>query len=398
MRSRSRGANGHSPSCRGSTSPSPSSAPFAVPRFDNTAVDGYALRLADIAQASPDNPVALKIAGQVRAGERPPATLAPGTALKVMTGAPLGGEVDAVVMHEDTTISDDAVQFRAAARPGENIRRAGEEFRAGQTVFAHGTKISPPVIGLLASFGLTMVPAYDTPRVALVVTGDEIVTPGHPLELGQIYDSNSAALAAACRALGVSAVSRLHSQDDLHALTRDLERALFSADVVITVGGASAGDFDYVLPALRRLGVSVHHARVAMKPGKPNLFATLVDPQDPLHEKLIFGLPGNPVAALLSFHLFVRPALLLMMGATDVEPLCFSAMLGGGLTKKPGRLEFVRARLAHENGSIIAYPTRGQESHMLGGLAPASGLIHFPAASEHLAQGQSVLVELLSWS
>ena len=372
-------------------------APFDMPRFDNSAVDGFCVRLADVEKASNETPVALRLAGTIRAGEIAGCTPGAGEAVKIMTGASVPQGTEAVVMREFCEEASGTVTVHRSAQAGENIRRAGGEYRQGQTVLSAGTRCSPPVLGQLACLGMTGVAVHARPRVAIISTGDELVEPGGELGEAGVYDGNSVALAAACYALGVRECRLSHASDQLDDVIRTLRQAVSEADVVITVGGVSVGDYDFVRDALAAAGARTHFTRVAMKPGKPNVFATAPAQDASGKTRLFFGLPGNPVSALVSFHHFVRPALLLVMGAREVSPLLVSARMGTPLRKRAGRLEFVRATLAYEENGVIAYPTGGQDSHMLGGLCAAHCLIHFPAESVKLDEGETVTVELLSW-
>ncbi|MCX6601529.1 MAG: molybdopterin molybdotransferase MoeA [bacterium] len=372
-------------------------APFDMPRFDNSAVDGFCVRLADVEKASNETPVALRLAGTIRAGEAGGRGPGAGEAVKIMTGAPVPQGTEAAVMREFCEESSGTVTVHRSAQAGENIRRAGGEYRQGQTVLSAGTRCSPPVLGQLVSLGMTGVAVHARPRVAIISTGDELVAPGGELGEAGVYDGNSVALAAACHALGVRERSVRHVSDKLEAVIEVLRQAVSEADVVITVGGVSVGDYDFVRDALAAVGAHTHFTRVAMKPGKPNVFATAPAQDASGKTRLLFGLPGNPVSALVSFHHFVRPALLLLMGAREVSPLLVSARMGTPLRKRAGRLEFVRATLAYEEGGVIAYPTGGQDSHMLGGLCAAQCLVHFPAEAVKLDKDEPVTVELLSW-
>ena len=247
------------------------------------------------------------------------------------------------------------------------------------------------MIGLLATFGMTAVPVRRKPVVALLVTGSELVAPGLPLQPGQIYDTNTYALTAALRGWGL-ATSRMRVPDDLARVTDALGQALEAADVVIAVGGVSVGDCDYVKEACAALDVETRCWGVAVKPGKPFYFGTRTRGR-----KMVFGLPGNPVAALLGLRELVRPALFRQMGATDVVDIPLSAVLAGDLRKRHGRLELVRGHLEAREGRLFAVPTDGQESHMLGGLARADCLIHFPLSATELPAGAEVTVSLLDW-
>lgn len=372
-------------------------APFDTPRFDNSAMDGYCVCVDDVKNASNVIPIRLRLAAVIRAGESAGSAPSIGEAVKIMTGAPVPTGTDAVVMREFCEEVSGSVIVRRAVQDGENIRRAGAEFRQGQLVFSSGTKLTPPVVGLLASFGLTRVRVHVLPRIAVISTGDELVEPGTELGNAQIYDGNSIALRTACGALGIHECPVCRVPDQPQAVIHELREAVRVADVVITIGGVSAGDYDFVREAIAAIGATMHFSRVAMKPGKPNVFATLSRTSGRNRDALIFGLPGNPVSALVSFHHYVRPALLTMMGARDVSPRLISALLGRPLQKRAGRFEFIRATLSFTEGRTIAYPTAGQDSHMLGGLAAACAFIHFPAETTRLNKDETVTVELLSW-
>lgn len=375
-----------------------------LPPFDQSAMDGYGVRVEDVAGASERTPASLELAGAVRAGDPGQRGISAGQAVRLLTGAKVPRGVEAVVMQECCQQKDGRLLVQRPVKPGENIRRQGEEFAKGAAVLPAGLAITPPVIGLLASLGYAQVMVHRQPRVALVVTGSELLAPGEPLRAGKIRDANSYALAAALEELGIPPVLRLRVPDDRRQMRRDLARALRAADVIIAAGGVSVGDHDHVKGILADLGVETVHWQVAIKPGKPNYFG-LCRPSRQARssnhsgqrERLIFGLPGNPVAALLSFQQFVRPALLRLMGAQASGPFSLTARLTAAVRKKPGRLEWVRGRLGHCDGLWTVTPTVGQESHMLGGLACADCLIRFPAEQSSLAEGETVTVEVLSW-
>ncbi|HWR83925.1 MAG TPA: gephyrin-like molybdotransferase Glp [Candidatus Deferrimicrobium sp.] len=364
----------------------------ALPRFDNSAVDGYGVRLADTAGASPESPVHLRVLATLPAGVHRSITLEAGTAVKIFTGGVVPRNADAVVMREEIEKAEGLVLQRPA-RPGENIRRKGEEFQKRDEVLPAGTPVTPAVIGILATFGYSAFRVYGKPRVAVIVTGDELVSPGKPIRRGQIYDSVSPSLAASLRNVGVTEVSMYRCKDTLNLLERRLAGLMKKADVILTTGGVSMGDYDFVKAACEAVGVKTHFWQVAIKPGKPNYFGTYKDVSR--RTKLVFGLPGNPVSVLVSFHQFVRPALLKMMGRRDVLPSVFPATLTVEMRKTTKRLEFVRGQAVFRDGQWMAAPTRGQESHMLGGLAVANCFIHFPLESEHLPPGEQVIIEMI---
>ncbi|MHB9022995.1 MAG: molybdopterin molybdotransferase MoeA [Armatimonadota bacterium] len=362
----------------------------SIPAFDNSAMDGFGVRAADVT----DPPVRLRLIGTVRAGDAGAVVLLPGTAVRILTGAPIPKGVDAVVMKEYCEIEGDDVLLTRSARPGENIRRAGEEFRPGDTALPAGLRVSPPVIGLLATLGQRSCRVHRRPGVALLVTGDELEQPGTPLLPGHIYDANTPALTAALAEAGVHRPFLLHTVDEPTVLREQMRRALATSDVVLTAGGVSVGDYDFVKDVCAELGVSMKFWQVAMKPAKPVYFGVLDDEK---RRRYVFGLPGNPVSALVSFHLLVRPALNKLMGLRQVAPLLLTATLTSRLRKKAGRVEFVRGVASSRDGRLQVEPTTGQDSHMLGGLSLANCLIHFPTELETLEEGMEITIEMLNW-
>jgi molybdopterin molybdotransferase len=368
----------------------PIQARFPLPRFDNSAVDGYGVKIEDVRAASAEKPVTLELIGTIQAGDAGNIRIQPGQTVKILTGAPVPKSVDAVIMQEDCQVVGSGVRVLCPAERGENIRRQGEEFRRGQPVIAKNTIITPPVVGLLASLGYASVKVYKRPKVGLVSTGNELIRPGKPLAMGQIYDSNSYALSAALRTAGIESMRIYHVKDERNATQRVLEKALRENDAVISLGGVSVGEFDFVKDVAEQLGIRTLFWRIAIKPGKPVYFG--------LHGKrLVFGLPGNPVSALVTYHQLVQPALRILMGYPFQQAVRFKAVLSGALRKKAGRQEFVRGFVTYD-GAFRVRPAQGQDSHMLGGLAAANCLIDFPLAEVRLQEDDLVDVELLSWS
>ena len=368
----------------------PVAARMDLPRFDNSAMDGFGVKLADVAGASEASPARLQPASVVRAGDEAGQELTPGTAVKILTGAPIPAGVEAVVMREYCREEDGQVLVSRSAKPGENIRRRGEEFRQGDTALPAGLRLNPAGVGLLATLGYTEAPVHRTPKVAILVTGSELVAPGGELRPGQIYDSNSYILAAALRAMGIDDCRLASAEDTPEAIRAQFAAALEWADVVLTVGGVSVGDYDFVKEVSESLDIRAHCWKVAIKPGKPFFFGT--------HgAQLVCGLPGNPVSALLTFHTLVRPALRRLMGESATEPLPLTATLTAPIRKKAGRLEFVRGLAAVRDGRLLVTPTTGQDSHMLGGFAQANCLIRFPAEAASRAAGEEITIELLDW-
>jgi molybdopterin molybdotransferase len=359
-----------------------------LPRFDCSAVDGYAVIVADVARSSPESSSKLKLQGRVVAGSVSAEKLEDGAAIRILTGAPVPQGAEAVVMQEFTIANNGTVMVQRAVAPGENIRRRGGEYGVGTEALPVGTRLNAAGVGLMAALGVAEFEAYVRPRVAVLTTGDEIVELGKPLRESQIYDANAWTVLCALESLGIKPVSVAHVIDDPAKVRASLEEAVGIADVVITTGGVSVGDTDHVKPALRNLGVALHFESVAMKPGKPTCFGTR-------NAQLIFGLPGNPAAVLVSFHHFVQPALRRMMGEMSPEPITQSARLTQPLRKRTERAEWIRAKLHNRDGQVWVSPSSRQDSHMLGGLAVADCLIHFPLDAVSLDAGSLVEFELL---
>jgi molybdopterin molybdotransferase len=366
------------------------------PLFDQSAVDGFAVRVSDVEGASEVSPVILGLAGVVRAGSPAHPKHQPGSVIKIFTGGRLPIGAEAVVMKEVCAEERGKVQIQKPVGQGENIRWRGEEYRKGDLVLPAGTRITPPVISLLATFDATTIQVYRQPKVTLLVTGDELASPGEKLRAGQIRDSNSYALTAALQDLGIEAVKVHRVKDERKPLENRLRRALVESDVVITVGGVSVGEYDLVKEVLGTLGVEAVYWRVAIKPGMPNYFGTWGLGKTP--KAIVFGLPGNPVAALLSLHKLIQPSLMRLMGHATQDRVRLPATLLKEVRKKPGRMEWLRGVLSRDSSDqLVVTPTAGQGSHMVGGLAEANCLIEFPLESSQLEVGQQVKVELLSW-
>jgi len=368
--------------------------PIALPNFDNSAVDGFGVRVADLTKASLDTPCVLRLQGSVYAGDPGQLVLKPQQTIRILTGAPIPEGVEAVVMKEDTTLSNEHVSFSRSARTGENIRRCGEEFAVGDRVLPKGTRVTPPVLGVAASLGLTELPVYQSPRVALIVTGSELVAPGAPLAAGQIYESNSVALQGALHSLGIDTVQTFRVADEAQALQNVMAQALSTCDVVLTTGGVSVGEMDLVKDTWEALQVETVFWKVAIKPGKPFYFG-----HSQRTNTLVFGLPGNPVASLLTFKMLVEPALRKIMGErTFSSPQTVQANLTQAIRQKPGRLSWVRATLHRAaDGTVTITPVSGQGSHMMGGLAQADALLPFEAEASSLPEGSPVQAIPLVW-
>ena len=357
-------------------------APFDLPRWDNSAMDGFALRAQDAAA-----PGGLRVSGYVPAGATPSGDLAPGTAVRVLTGAPLPPGTDTVVPLEETEERDGVVRLLRPVRAGAHVRRRGEDIRAGEAALTAGTVLGPAELSALASSSRLAVPVVRRARVAILSTGDELVEPGAPLAPGLIHDSNAWALAAAVRQAGAIPTALGIARDDREALRRLLGEGL-AADALVTSAGVSVGDRDLVREVLEELGVRQLFWKIDVKPGRPTAFALA-------GRTPVFSLPGNPVATLLTFEQFVRPALLRMMGHARVLRPLVPATLHGGLARRPGRVEFVRVRLERRGDGLVATSAGDQATGMLKTLLRADGLVVVPAERGPIEPGGAVEVQVL---
>ncbi len=353
------------------------SAPGDVPPFDSSAMDGFALVAGPAAE--------LPVVGESRAGHPFPSVMEPGVAVRISTGAVVPEGADVVVPVERTEEAGERVRV-PALEAGTNIRRAGEDMRAGELVLRAGGTLGPAELGVAASTGRAELSCAARPRVALVVTGDELVRPGEPLAPGHIYSSNGFALAGQVERAGAELVSHAGSADTAEATRGALERALAGADVVCVSGGVSVGPHDHVRSAMSELGVDERFWGVKLRPGKPTWFGVR-------DGTLAFGLPGNPVSAMVTFQLFVRPALAALQGA-DPAARRITAVLGEAVPRNPRRDEAVRVRLSGD-GSLLATPTGPQGSHQLTSMLGADGLALVSAGDGELPAGEAVVVELL---
>ena len=354
-----------------------------VPGFDSSAMDGYGIRAADT-----DRGVAsLAVVGESRAGHPAARALNAGEAIAISTGAVVPEGADAVVRVEDTDAGASTVEVQVRVDVGRDIRRAGEDIRAGETVIAAGTGLGPAELGVLASVGRGDVACAVRPRVTVLTTGDELQEPGEPLRPGAIRNSNAYSVAALVERAGAELVVAEIVRDDRDLTRTALERAL-DGELTVVSGGVSVGEHDHVRPALAALRVEQVFWGVALRPGKPTYFG--VHPP----ASLVFGLPGNPVSAIVTFMLFVRPAILRMLGAEERVARA-TAILDEDYKKVPGRAHLVRCRLELADDGWHARPTKDQGSHILTSMLGADALAIVPTESGPVSAGERVEIELL---
>lgn len=348
----------------------------AVPSFDNTAMDGFAVRAADTAGATDDTPVRLTIAGTLAAGAAPDVVVGQGQAVRIMTGAPMPPGADAVVMVERAQVVDGAgeqdVLVQVEVAPGNHVRRVGDDVAAGQLVLPADTTLTPAHLGVLASVGVRRVPVYPRPRVGVISTGDELVDGPEALAPGQIRDSNRRMLLALVARADAEPVDLGRIADDEDAISEAFTAGAASCDAIISSGGVSMGDFDYVKVVLDRLG-DMTWMQVAIRPAKPLAFGTIGGTP-------VFGLPGNPVSSLVSFELFARPGLRKMMGLPALDRLRIPAVADDGLPRRPdGKIHLARVvAVVDAQGVVHVRSTGGQGSHQLSSTAAANALAVLP--------------------
>ncbi len=361
-------------------------APGDLPRFANSAMDGYAVRAADLAGLRPGQSVGLQCVGKVAAGAAPAAVVTPGTCIRLFTGSPLPAGADTVVMQEDTRRepgNPEVVWFHEAAEPGENVRQRGEDIRQGQVLLPPGVRLTVGRIALLGALGVESVAVGRQPRLALLATGSELREAGEPLGPGQIYESNRAGLATLARRAGARPTRLPLVPDEPEATQAALARAFHHRDVVVSSGGVSVGEMDWVKSAFTAVGGNLEFWRVAVRPGKPFVFGRWRD-------AYFFGLPGNPVSALVTFWLLVAPALARLQGVKDCALPTQTGVVAEALVNQGDRPHFLRVRL--EGGQVRSAGL--QASHALGALAQANGLVEVPPATT-LPTG--TVVPVLTW-
>jgi molybdopterin molybdotransferase len=358
-----------------------------IPPFANTGVDGYAVRAADTAGATPESPVRLRVVDELPAGKAPTVPVGPGEAIRIMTGAPTPEGADAIVMVEDTAAEEggNVVVISKAAQPGDHVRAAGGDLQVGDAAFAAGSVLGPAHLGVVASLGRSTVPVVRRPRVAVMSTGDELVPPGESLSIGQIRDSNRPMLMALVAQTGCEAIDFGIGVDDEAVIIERLEKAASSCDAVVTSGGVSMGDYDVIKLVLSRMA-DMNWWQVAIRPAKPLAFGMLSGGVP------IFGLPGNPVSSHVSYELFARPALLQMMGhSRRFRPVTPAVAAHDMRRRSDGKLHLDRVTLRRDesSGGLVAASAGGQASNVLSAMAASDGLALLPDG-DGVSAGESV--------
>lgn len=359
---------------------------FNVPPHNNSAMDGYAVRSSDLL-----SPGSLKLVGTTLAGQVYSDTLKSGECIRIMTGAPVPDSADAVVMQELTRAENETIHFEKAVKHGDNVRMAGEDIQEGTVVLSHGKLLSPTDIGLIASLGFQSVSVIRKIRVALMSTGDELVEPGNSLEAGQIFESNRYALNAMLKRLNVDVIDMGIIPDTAEATEMAFISADEKADIVVTSGGVSVGDADFVKPMLKKLG-NIEFWKIAIKPGKPFAYGKLPN-------SYFIGLPGNPVSALVTFNQLAVPFMGVVSGAALKSASDIQAIADKSFKKKPGRLEFQRAiGFLDEAGQWHVKSTGAQGSGILSSMGKANGFVILPAESTGSDEGEQVTFRLFDHS
>jgi len=367
--------------------------PIDVPSHDNSAMDGWALRFADLAASGETR---LKNVGTAFAGRAFEGAVGRGEAVRIMTGAVLPAGADCVVIQEVARVDGDAVVIPPGQRAGQNTRRAGEDLQAGKPAIPAGRKLRPAEIGIIASLGIGEVPVRRRVRVALFSTGDELCSIGTPLPPGAVYDSNRYTIWGMLTRLGCDVIDMGVVKDDPAALEAAFRTAAASADAIITSGGVSVGEADFIKRLMAQLG-EVAFWKIAMKPGRPMAFGR-IEPDGPQRPGAwLFGLPGNPVAVMVTFYQFVRPAILKLAGVSPLAPVpAFPARCVEAMKKGRGRTEFQRGILFQENGQWCVRPTGAQGSGVLRSMADADCFIVLEHERDAVAAGDMVTVQLMN--
>lgn len=339
-----------------------------LPPFDKSAMDGYAIISDDTENASEENPVKLKIKGTIKAGDFYEGQLKCGESLKIMTGAPIPNGADAVIQIENVEADNEEVAIFNPVKKNRNILNLGEEIRKGDIALLSGMTIRPSEIGLMASLGFNSVKVVKVPKIIIITTGDELIDVNEELTSGKIRDCNGYSLMALGKNLQADVKFYGIVRDDMSLLFKKMKDAFEEGDIIITSGGVSAGDYDFVENCLKELGADIKFSSVAIKPGKPFTFAKCKD-------KLFFGLPGNPLAVINTFEQFVRPAVKKMMGKSDIHNKEFKVVLGEDFSSVKGRTNYVYVNIEEKDGIHYAYKVGSQSSNQLLTISKANGII-----------------------
>jgi molybdopterin molybdotransferase len=360
------------------------------PPFNLSAIDGYAVRSGDVASASETSPVSLQMVAKVLASSHPEVTIKPGQAALVMTGAVLPEGSDAVIPIEYVRAGGNKIQTTFAVEKGVNVRYRGSELKTGDGVLETGTHVTPGTVAMLAMLGYSSVTVHKKPRIAVVTTGDELIDVSQPVGDGKVRDANAYFLSGALSKhnLDVQLIERV--PDDRERLLYAVSKSIESADIVIVTGGVSVAEYNVIGPIFKELGVEQHFWEVALNPVKPVFFGT----KGPI---IVFGLPGNPVFVGVLFYELILPAILTMAGRKAVLLQQVQANLETSLTKRAGRMEFIRGYLSWLEDAWSVVPFMKQESHMLSSFAKSNCIIVFPAEKDRLERGEQVEVHLLPW-
>lgn len=351
--------------------------PIDMPPFRQSAMDGYALRY-DASTSS------YRLVGEVAAGSAETYLLKPGEAVRIFTGAGVPDSADTVVQQEHVIRQNDLITFNSDQKYGQHIRAQGEQIKKGTVALAAGSTLNPAAIGFLATLGISEIAVFQTPNIAILTTGDELVEPGNPIKPGQVYESNSIMLSAALQTYAFNRPDLVKVPDTLEATRNALEKLLHQADVILISGGISVGDYDFVKPALEQLGVTEHFHKIRQKPGKPIYYGSL-------RNKVFFGLPGNPASALTCFYMYVLPALNKLRGQNFEGLRHVQRKLQGGYTKKAGLAHFLKSQTNEEMVWIL----NDQSSAMLNTFSVANAITFIPEETETIAELTKVDVYLL---
>jgi molybdopterin molybdotransferase len=357
------------------------------PPFDNSAKDGYAVLATDTIGASPENPVRLRVLETIPAGKRPEKTIKPGTASRIMTGAPTPNGADAIVMVEYTRFENDHVLIQMQVPSGNEIRLAGEDLTPGVTALEPGRALNSARVALAAAAGYEGLLVHPRPKVGVLVTGDELVEPGQPLSPGKIRNSNLFSLYGQILEAGGEPVEFKAVGDDKEALAAAIAEALIQCDILVSSGGVSVGDFDYVTEAAQEAGARIHFTKISQRPGKPMVFGSIAN-------KLFFGLPGNPVSVMVCFEVYVRPAIRKMLGRKNLQRPAITGTFNEPYSKVKELHFWTRVIVTKKDGGYLLTPSAGQRSDILSSMALGNGLAELPAGIDSVPIDMPVQVRI----